>query len=275
MRAHEFISEKTPQEMGIHQIIDIADNYLSGDAAKAIDKFIGHGPGTVDRKTDNHGMGIWSQDSIESGEYSNELERAFKSVREELRKVLGDSVKLYRVQLDVPDDAPTRKYLSWSSDSKFSKHYSGHQKVKDLFSDEDIKKAEKVFDETGEVKIPNTRYILKADIITVPNTEEDYQHINRVFPAGQWRVNGDVIEIDSIDIYDSTDGHLTDTDSVEKFMTGINADRQETIDANKKSSEKVITRNINLNDVIWVSDRAGQSEFIVSNDPSSSGYIDI
>lgn len=259
MRAKEFIPlyERSAVTLGIHEIIDIADNELSGGAARAITSFIGHEPGTIDKMASSDyddpmaGFGIMGADDLESGKYAKEIEHAFEPVRAKLKDMLGDSIILYRLQYPIEDGKKERNYLSWTSDSKFVDDYAGvSRRNTKLISEADIVKAEKEFEQNGEVKIPTTDYTLKLEHL-VARTGKN---------------------VDYIMIYQGNED-ITDTDSVRKFIEGINKDRAEFDAENQKKREKIITANVSLDDVIWVSDRAGQSEFIVRNDSASSAYI--
>lgn len=124
-----------------------------------------------------------------------------------------------------------------------------------LYSEQDIQKFEKELEQNNEVKITGSNYTLKKEHIKMYN------------------VNDELVEFDSIDIYQGNE-HITDTESVREFINGVNEMRQETIDDNAKRESKILKAEVSLDDIIWVSDRAGQSEFIVKNYPGSSAYID-
>lgn len=46
------------------------------------------------------------------------------------------------------------------------------------------------------------------------------------------------------------------------------------MDERSQKLKRVIKVEIPIDDIIWISDRAGQSEFILRNRPGARGYID-
>lgn len=122
------INERTASDLGIRELINRADNNLSGGAANAITYFIGHEPGKIDNMDQDDemaGFGFMGSSELESNKYAKEIEQAFLPIRNKLKDQLGDTVTLYRAQHDITTDAEMRNYLSWTSDSKFAKYHIG------------------------------------------------------------------------------------------------------------------------------------------------------
>lgn len=249
--------ERNASDLGIRELINKADDELSGGAARAITGFIGHEPGKVDQDLDDFSsIGFMYSDMLERNEFAKEIEQAFAPVRNKLKSMMGNTITLYRAQHPVEAGTEARNYLSWTSDKDFAMYHVGvRKKIKPQYTEQEIKNFEREFKENGVVKITGTSYSLKLEHQKMYN----------------W--NDELIEFDMISIYQGKE-HITDTDSVRDFVNGINKDRADDEAENTKKSERIIKAEVPLNDVIWVSDRAGQSEFIVKNYQGSSSYID-
>ena len=249
-----------PDEAKLFSVIDAADRALSGSAADAITAFIAH---PVDTTYDT---GVMDARPLERALRANdavakELARAVEPVKEELRRQFGDFITLYRVQREVEAreegvtrvgfDEGERAALSWSSDPSFANYYAGVRPTKPLFTEKEIVAAEKEHAEKGEVKIPGG------------HTLRGLNHFTGLDGKPQT----------SIDLY-SGDEFVTDTDSVRAYMEDLNRWRTEDAETMRKRGEAIVRAQISVDDIIWVSDRAGQSEFIVNNLPGSGTRID-
>jgi hypothetical protein len=246
--------------------LDDADTALSPAAQEAITKFVAHGPKSRG-KTGFDASGIMNAEPLEKaarGEdkaLAKEIETAFAPVRERLRKEFGDTIKLYRVQQPVeprdpnviyvgmPKDAK-RAALSWTADPEFANAYADVRPDRPLYSEAEISAAEAEHAKTGKVKIgPYT--------LTGLNKYKDRNGNDRT----------------SIDIMGS-DGFVTDTDSVRSYMESANQRRSEFNEEQAGKKQKIVSADVSLDDVMWVTDRAAQEEFIVRNEPGRSAYID-
>lgn len=214
------------------------DLSLPKNAARAMDEWVGGD--AKSRTTDTTGVfsprkieDAYSKIPTEEGKIvKKELDEAFAPLREELRSIYGDKITLYRVQGEV--GGKTRNVLSWTLDNTFADRYAGVLKEKPQFAENEIAAFEKEFNEKGVVKIG--RYSLEK---------------------------GDF----GIEIMDpSVGGFVTDTPSVREFVESINTERKELAEKNKKNKEKIITMDIPLDDIIWVTDRFNQKEFLVKTE---------
>lgn len=232
--------------------IKAADKALGGDAGEAVSRFIGHGP---EPRPDASGiMYAHEMEAIARGEAPEAaaaLEKAFAPVREKLRAEFGDTVPLYRVQSpvappdphvrsgSVPNDG-RRAALSWTVDPKFAKAYAGVRKPMHVYSEAEIAGFERTLKETGSVTIG--RHVLR---------------------------NEDGV----INLYDRDGEHITDSDGPRSYAEGENEWAREFNARNKSRELPIIAASVPLDDVLWVTDRAGQSEFIVRNDPALDHHI--
>lgn len=270
--------------LGIRDIVEEADRTLGGDAGTAIDRFVGVVAGTVDaleRGEDVPTFGLMSARELEDA-YSDkpspdgrairqQLDAAFAPVREQLKARFGYTITLYRRQNEVEARDPNviyasrggddrRNVMSWTTDPAVADWFAGVGKTKAPFTEEQIAEFEKTFDETGEVKIAGRT--LRRGQMEVPIAPD-----GTINPKTKWKT------IDTVEIYSGFE-HITDTDSVRGFVEGINEWRNEDIEANERKRAQIISSEVSLDDVIWATDRAGQSEFIVKNSPEGSTFID-
>lgn len=250
----------------LQQIADAADEGLAADptaadAAKAVEGFIGHGPGA---RVVSGASGIMDAAPLENAlgnpasAVATQLERHFAPVREQIRVELGnDTVRLFRVQGKVePRDAKViymsrgkadvRNVLSWTSDREFAEQWAGVPKKapRALYTDAERIAFEKELAAKGEVTIGSTRL--------VPNPD-----------APQY-----------LDMYDRHGEYITDTDSVAHYIAGRNEALTESRAYYDRKMANVFEANVPLDAVRWVSDRAGQSEFIVRNELGAPWHID-
>jgi hypothetical protein len=241
----------------ITEVIDAADLVLEGPGAEAITEFIGHPAVPV---TEHGIMDARKLEDIARGnnpEAAAQIETAFSPIREQLRAQVGDTIRLYRVQRPVkrednvlvhgmPEDG-RRAALSWSSNPKFAREYAGVGKERKVYSDDEIAVFEKTFTEKGQVKI-GRHWLVK----------EDSQ-----YPVIYPDRNGEP----------ALDDMVTDTDSVRDYINTENEWAREDNARNAKRAQVIVSAEVPLEDVMWISGRANQSEFIVRNDPSRPVYI--
>ena len=247
-----------PVMKSLEPVVDAADVALTGDAAEAVSAFVGLQPNA---RTSGPGYGIMNAFKLEKAVKENspvaqEIETTFSPIREQLRKEVGDAVTLYRVQEPVKKEkgvtsgsSPegTREVLSWTSDRKFAESYAGTQKLPyKTYSEAEIVQKEKVLEDTGSVKL-DRGYELR--------TEDDPTY-------GK-----------SIVIYQNGE-HITDTDSVRAFIEGNHGYNAEVAGENAIKQQKIVSAKVKLDDVVWITNRANQREFIVRNKQDSSQFID-
>ena len=250
----------------IAAVIDAADMNLPPLAQDAITAFTAIPANAFQSGKD--GGGIMSATALERAvrgedtELATALETSFAPVREQLREAVGDTIRLYRAQLPVdttrgvvasgmPADG-TRAVLSWTTDPDVADYFAGVRRTRALFTDEQIDEAVRVYEETGEVKLPGTEKVLRG--------------LNEY-------IGFDGKPRTSIDIYDGEE-FITDTDSVRSYMEEMNDSRAEAAEAEARKRERIVSAEVALDDVVWVTNRGGQSEFMVRNDPAGSVYID-
>ena len=231
-----------------------ADQALTGEAAQAVTSFIGHEPGDVREKGEG-AIGFMNADRLEnaSDEVIEDLNTASEPVKDKLREIYGETVTLFRVQESGAEDKGGRKFLSWSLNPQFSSAWSGHERAAALqgMTDEQIAAHVKEFNETGSTIIGREEYV-KTEIPDVFKDQglTDYFEI---FMAGSNR---------------SPNGFVTDGDNFEQTLKRSkefdDTLSQEEMEKVLKKSD-IFTKEVPIDDIVWVSDRAGQSEFIVKN----------
>lgn len=226
----------------IRSIVDTADAELPTEAQEAVTRFTGF---ELNRKDDPDMMGIMDTSKIdkaasgEDPELAGQLEKAFSPVRETLRQKYGDTVTLYRSQDEGAGkgDKKPRKALSWTLDPQVADAFAGVRNIKDNFSEQEISDAEKAFNETGRFEIRKGYWLEKK-------TSGEY---------------GDYIAI----MDDEVGGEVTDTNSVREFLEDLNERRTSSRAANDKKKAQVRKEEIPLDDVMWITDRGNQMEFVV------------
>lgn len=247
-------------KLGIDQLVRQADLDLEEPAASAIDAFVGMTPGAGDRGEWGGVMAsrrledAYSASPTENGrQIRRQLDAAFQPVRDELRTRFGDTITLYRGQGRVPAGSPTRHTLSWTSDPRIAAWFSDIpgwlMKLKPV-TDQQI---EKVFDQyhrTGKVRFLGKTYVRTDQPTNDPNSDQFYYEI--------LDHDGDVI---------------TDGDNLRGDLAEIQRHRHELIAQRTEKLGRIRKVSIPIDDIIWITNRAGQSEFILHNRPGSPGYI--
>lgn len=249
--------------MGIRKLTGAADDALTGAADRAITGFIGVPPGTVD-DPDGADHGLMNARPLEAayasdgdgGETRQQIEEAFAPVREAIRAKVGDTVTCYRYQAKVSTSANTinmsageggaRSVLSWTTDRQFAEHLAGVGKKRRIFTEEEIVAAERQYEETGVTQMPGMKRR------QLHRTTSDVGGKEITYPM--------IIEDDQ---------EITDADSVRAWLGSENEERAAENAKRDTSMQQIITADIPLNEVVWASDRAGQSEFIVRNRPEA------
>jgi len=250
------------QELDIHkhkgnisavfQAADKADDELEGPAEALVSKFIG---GT---KTDlrSMGFGVYAYEPLEKAHKENsqayrDLEKAFQPVKDVIHREFGNSITLFRSEATRKasgDDKHGRTLLSYSSNPKYVEAHATGRPVKnlDVPTKDEANKAVADFRKDGEVTI-KWNGVGKKRIVTDPDGEGQ--------PDGKdWAsvMDGEEIEFGDL-IQDVIDGYYKDS--------------LEWAETTKQKLGGVVVEEVPIDDIVWVSNRAYQSEFIVANKP--------
>ena len=179
----------------------------------------------------------------------SQLEEAVKPVREALREAHGDEFVVYRSQRPVESGAKPRNVLSYTLDKKFVKYHSGIARNLKRIAEKQILKAEKELQETGKTTVGS--HDLRKEQITIDK--------------GAWKGEaGDTVTIDLINLYDKgTDHHITDTTGVRETAKSFNEFVDQIQSKNIKAAKQIQKRKVNVDDVVWATNRAGQWEVML------------
>lgn len=260
-RLVESFSRIDVSKLGISDLVKRADDELAGEAADAIDRFVGVQPGAADR-------GEWggvmlsrqledaysANPSPKGAEIRRQLEAAFRPIRDVLKARFGERITLYRGQGDVGANAPQRHTLSWTSDPRVAAWFVGvDPRLLNLkpITDEEIRNALETYGRTGKVALRGKTYVRTETPTDDPDADEFYY-----------------------DIYDRDGELLTDGDGLAEQLRDDQKWYQDLIDKRNEKLNRIVRAEIPIDDIIWITDRAGQSEFILHNRPGSRGYID-
>lgn len=254
MRYREII-ENSLNELGIADMIKQADNSLDSEAEAAIQSFVGVGPNAADN---GEWGGYWHPRRLENifstntNDYNiiarDQLLVAFKPIRNALKQKFGPTIKLYRGQREIDKDAQHRSLLSWTSHPKIAQIYAGfdsYRKRTKVITDQEIDQAIKTYEATGEVTFNNLKYV---------KIDDEYY-----------------------DIFDRRGENITDGDDLYGDLKREQQERQEYYDkeeqALRTAQQKIVSADVSLDAIVWITNRANQSEFIVKNIPGSPWYI--
>ena len=258
----ESFTDISVEKLGIDSVVKQADVNLSDEAADAIDRFVGVAHNA--REQQDVWGGIMQSRQLEDA-YSakpseqgkkirDQLTQAFAPVKTALQSRFGNVITLYRGQEEIDKEQTERSTLSWTSDPRiaalFARIAPWEMKLKPV-TDEQIRAALNTYAKTGEVKFLRLRYV-RTDIPTEDNGEDEFYY----------------------DIYDKDGELLTDGDNLEKAFKDEQSYYQELIDKREAKKSRILTAKIPIDDIIWITDRAGQSEFILRNQAGRAGYVD-
>ena len=263
----ESFTDISVQKLGIDSIVKQADSSLEYPAADAIEGFVGIPHNAMEKGYD---FGIMQSQQLEDAYSSNpsekgilirkQLEDAFASVKEALKSKFGGVMTLYRSQGEINKNNPKRNTLSWTSDPRIAAWFAGINpqlmKLKPI-TDEQVQTALKKYHDTGEAVFLGKRYVRTTPVDTSDWTEGYPKPKDEFY----------------YDIFDKHGEHLTDGDDIEAEFKSEQEYRQELIDKRNEKLKKVVKAEIPVDDIIWITDRAGQSEFILHNKPGKSGYL--
>jgi hypothetical protein len=175
-------------------------------------------------------------------------------VKAALKSKFGNVMTLYRGQGEVSTGTPQRHTLSWTSDPRIAAWFAGINpwlmKLKPI-TDGQITSALETYGKTGEVKFLGKRYV-RTETPTNEDGKDEFYY----------------------EIYDRDGELLTDGDDLKNEFKDVQEYYQELVDKRTKTLEKVVKAEIPIDDIIWITDRSGQSEFILHNRHGAKGYLD-
>lgn len=200
---------------------------LSHDARHAIDEW----------EAMNWTGGSLEQHIKANDDIAKDIAKAFQPVKDALPK----KVKLYRGFKPEGDyDGWKNKYLeSWTDDKRVAEYFAGLRRsqngksnIYDVISDDDIKKLVNQYNDKGYLKYRNHYYI---------RNKEYPQYYN---------------------IYDKNKQFVTDGDNL---YQDLKSDNDNLVQMNKEKLDKatVLEKDIDKNDIIWISNQLGSKEYIV------------
>lgn len=251
-------------KLGIDDLVTQADISLDDPAASAIDNFVGVSHSREKNKQNNIWGGIMHSDALEDAysdnpseegeKIKNQLHQTFTPVREFLQNKFGNTIKLYRGQENI-DNKHSRSTLSWTSDPRVAAFFVGiepwEMKLNPI-TDKNISIALMKYHSTGKLEWYGKQYV-RTNIATENTNVDEYYY----------------------DIYDSSGDMITDGNDIEEELISYKEYLLELIKKREYKKSLIITANIPINDIIWITDRAGQSEFILHNQAGKFGYVDI
>lgn len=257
----ESFSDISVEDLGIADIVKQADQNLSDPASRAITDFVG-GPHYAKDAGQLFGA-MWSKPledafsdnpSQEGMQIKQQLVSAFEPVKHYLEQKFGQTITLYRAQMPVKDKG-VRHTLSWTSNPLVAASFAGidqwEMKLKPI-SDETIAKALQIYHNTGQVNFRGKTY-KRTDSPTDknhdPNVDDYYYDI--------WKGNEFI-----------TDGYnlKAEFQDQQQYIQSL-------IDKREDKQKNIITAVIPVEDIIWITNRFGQSEFILKNKLGRTGYI--
>ena len=257
----ESFAEVSVHDIGIADLVKQADESLPYPAAQAITNFVG---GTHDARKIGQKFGIMHSRMLEDAfshnpsqqglQIKQQLEQAFEPVKQYLQNKFGNTITLHRAQRPVKDQ-PMRTTLSWTVNPQIAAGFGGidpyELKLKPI-SDLTIAKALHTYHTTGQLKFGRTTYKRTS----TPTSEG--------FGQGKDEYYYEIWDDDEL---------ITDGDDIEKELKDRQEYIQSLIDKRELKKQRIITAVIPIDDIIWITDRFGQSEFILKNKPGSPGYI--
>jgi hypothetical protein len=254
------LSSQNLKQLGILHQVDQADQQLPEPAAHAINSFVGMGPGAAHAGVK---FGIMQSRQLEDAYSDNpspkgkqirqQLEQAFSHIRKILENKHGSHILLFRAQPSLDSIQQSRNTLSFTSDWLVALQMLGIDlrflNLKPI-SDQKINQALREYQNQGRVKFQKYLYV-RTDIPTHDPQLDEYYY----------------------DIYDDQGEHITDGDNIQQELKTIQQDRQQLLDKIQVKLKQIRTKSVAIKDIIWITDRALQSEFIVNNHPSLPHYL--
>jgi hypothetical protein len=260
----EIIDEPLDEDGGtdrqwVRSIGDTADDALPEEAQDAVTRFVAHGPKGRDADDSMRVpiMSAWALEDAFSREPSSagkkvreQLDAAMAPVREKLRQRFGPTVRLYRAQQPVPENVKPRNVLSWTLDPKVADSFAGVEPGALPMTDAEIDALVKAFEEKGEVRVGRTIIRHNAedgrvDLYSAADEYGDESLITDIFTTG------------------------TPSDAVRSHFMQEREYAEELLAKNTKRRQRIIQRDVPVEDIVWITDRANQAEFIVRTSNST------
>jgi len=241
-------------------ILHAADQTLPPEAEEAIKSFVGTPRGGVSE--DMFPGGIMNQGQLEdvfspspSKEGSiiaQQLEQAMIPVRNELQKIFGPTIPLYRGQREVPVGSKTRNVLSWTLWREVAEEFVSMNNVRrKRITDAEIEKSVQEFKQKRQV-------VFRGQLYRSDPEFPDQSILSRY-----------VGKADTDDVNTSEDeaGFALKGEPIEEVLRAILKDKQTYYESvyqeNLKKAHQVQFQNVPLDRIAWATDRAGQLEFIL------------
>ncbi|MFA5490053.1 MAG: hypothetical protein WC284_12670 [Candidimonas sp.] len=244
MRIYDLL-EYQIEDLNIDSLIKSAEQKIHGtEIGNAIDAWVGGPHNSIDIGVEygfmraNFLENIFSDNNPKNIKLKKQLEQAFRPIKDQLRKQVGNYIRLYRGQREIEKTASAqekRVLLSWTSNPYVGLSFTSARRFMKQVSPEEVEKAIEEYNRTGKTKIFGQTYI---------RDEENPEYF---------------------DIYND-DGHVTGSDKIEEWLWDI---YQEKIDWNEEQNEKIskelISMEIPIEEIVWITNRFNQHEFIVRN----------
>lgn len=247
--------------LGIEGIVDAADEALDAPAATAIDSFVGM---PANAYKNGYEFGIMQSRALEDA-YStspsdtgklikNQLTSAVEPIKSALKSKFGDKIKLYRGQGDIKNSNKLRNILSWTSNYQVAQFALGiNPNLINLkpVSNQEIESAIKKYNKTGEIKFGRKLY-KKTDQLTNDSSVDEFYY----------------------EILDSDGNLITDGDNIREELLNYQQFKNNIIAKRDALSAKILEIEIPIDRIIWITNRANQSEFIIHNKQGAVGFVD-
>lgn len=220
-------------------------DYKFAEVVNASIKAYGKLPDDCKRFIDEWETSNWSKGELEQAfkEHSlcyGEIVKAFHPVKTLLKDQFGDSIRLFRGTKNNRNSSDNDRMLfSWTYDENLAKEFAyGVGKFHDIPSDEDIEQAVQQYEQTGFVKFGNYKYKRLSD--------------NPKY----------------FGIYSKNNRFITDSDDLRKtLLRNRKTDKESNDDRLNKGT--VHLTDVNIDDIVWITNRLGSKEFIVLLNPHS------
>lgn len=208
-----------------------AQRSLSYDAERALERWLSFNwtEGNLSKDFQNGRGGIFA-----------EIYEAGEPVREEIRKVYGDSVLLYR---GMKNESPGGKYdtsdnrlYSWTFDEKVAQGYAYRNRMWNYkpLSAAEVDKLVARYEEVGYVRYSGRYYKRSA------------------------------IDPDYYDIYDRHRQHITDGNDIREEIEGNERDRAE-MEQHKKDHGSVSAKQIPVKDIVWLATTSEKEVIVIGH----------
>ncbi len=193
-----------------------------------------------------HAIAQWQQSGWDNGplqkSYNDkdaiyqDITRAFAPVKEKLKELFGDTLKLHRGQKNYPDEElspDSRQLFSFSFDERVATEFA-HPKIHKQYSDEDVERALEQYRRTGFVQFDGKKY----------------QRIND----------------EQYNVYDKYNRRTDIGDDIEWTLGNIAHSTTER-NARAKTKGQVHTMDVPVDSVFWITNSLNQKEAIVAMNP--------